>query len=287
LVSSGFADFPLQWPPVLAQLFSVQNSVGFTADSLMNLDCLVSTEKSLLDADGTDLSFFNAAAATVVIPLAVFLVSKLARTAFVIRLNRLERGAEKKSPRPRPAAHHDGGDIELHEHVKSGAKETMGDAVDEDSRDDLDSAPGVASATEPSKPSEEKKHNLKKKPGMVSRTFIAAWIVIFVTLQPALTKVVFGLFACQKLEDGTQWVRRDMQVGCYSPTHMRWLFYIGIPGVLLYPLGIPLGAALLLFSDRKDLETRAVKKKFGFLYSGCAPFSSMRHPTHACFPHVS
>jgi len=272
LVSSGFADFPLQWPPVLAQLFSVQNSVGFTADSLMNLDCLVSTEKSLLDADGTDFSFFNAAAATVVIPLAVFLVSKLARTAFVIRLNRLERGAEKKSPRPRPAAHHDGGDIELHEHVKSGAKETMGDAVDEDSRDDLDSAPGVASATEPSKPSEEKKHNLKKKPG--------------ITLQPALTKVVFGLFACQKLEDGTQWVRRDMQVGCYSPTHMRWLFYIGIPGVLLYPLGIPLGAALLLFSERKDLETRAVKKKFGFLYSGCAPFSSMRHPTHACFPHV-
>jgi hypothetical protein len=265
---SLFADFPLNWPPVLTQMFDVQNSVGFTADSLMNLDCLFRSEKSALDADESDFSFFNAAAATIVIPFAVFLLSSMVRTAIVIRLTRFKRAAEFKLPHPHPANHHAGGDVELHERGKSDTKET--EPVDEN-KVGSSAATVVTSGAEPSNPPKRKKTG-KKKPGLVSRKFIAAWIVIFVTLQPALTKAVFGLFACQQLEDGTAWVRRDMQVGCFSPTHNRWLFYVGVPGALLYTLGIPLGAALLLYSERNNLETRAVKKKFGFLYSGCEPF---------------
>ena len=226
------------------QLFNVQNSVGYTADSLMNLDCLLSTEKSVLDAGGTDYSFFNAAAVTIFIPLAVFILANLVRTAYVIRLTRSARGTELKPPHSRPTARHSEGDIELHERVNA-------EGSDE---------------TEPLDKAAKKKH--KKPPGLFSRKFIAAWIVIFVTLQPTLTKAVFGLFACQQLEDGTQWVRRDMQVGCYSPIHKRWAFAAGVPGALLYPFGIPLGAAFLLYSHRNDLETRPIKKKFGFLYSG-------------------
>ena len=64
-------------------MFAVQNSVGYTADSLMNLDCLFSTE-SPLNAGGTDQSFFNAAAATIFVPLGVFILSNLVRTAYVI-----------------------------------------------------------------------------------------------------------------------------------------------------------------------------------------------------------
>jgi len=124
---------------------------------------------------------------------------------------------------------------------------------------------------------EKEKKKKKKIPGLVSRKFIAGWIVIFVTLQPMLTKAVFSLFACQQLEDGTTWVRRDMQVGCFGPTHKRWAFGAGIPGVLLYPLGIPVGAGLLLYSVRKELEVRQIKKKFGFLYSGCGHIALLQH----------
>jgi hypothetical protein len=138
--------------------------------------------------------------------------------------------------------------------------------------DDVRGSAAPASATEPCEvETEKKKRKKKRKLALVSRKFIAAWIVIFVTLQPALTKAVFGLFACRKLEDDTKWVLRDLQVGCYSPTHMRWLFAVGIPGAVLYPVGIPLGAAFILYSHRNDLETRPVKKKFGFLYSGFHP----------------
>ncbi len=277
MIPSLFADFPLQWPPVLTQLFNVQNSVGFTAGSLTSLDCLLSTEKSAIDGDGTDFSFFNAAATTIVIPFAVFLLSKIVRTAIVIRLTRFERGAEKELPHCRPATHHAGGDIELHERGKqSDPKETE---LADENEPSSSGATVQTSGAEPSNPPKKKKD--KKKPGLVSRQFIAAWIVIFVTLQPSLTKAVFGLFSCQKLEDGSYWVQRDMQVGCFSPTHKWWLFYFGIPGVLLYPLGIPLGAALLLYFERNNLETRGVKKKFGFLYSGCDHFPPLPHP-HTC-----
>jgi hypothetical protein len=268
-------------------MFAVQNSVGYTTDSMMNLDCLFSTE-SALDADGTDYSFFNSAAATIFTPIAVFIVSNLVRTAYVVRVTRFNR------TEPRLATGHSEGDIELHECVMADV-ETLElqqqikerDAELKELRRQLvqlasDGGPtenaGVDVATASAAESSEKE--TKKIPGLVSRKFIAGWIVIFVTLQPTLTKAAFSLFACQQLEDGTKWVRRDMQVGCFSPVHKRWAFGAGVAGVLLYPFGIPVGSALLLYSVRKELESRQIKKKFGFLYSGCAPFPPLRHRTH-------
>jgi len=115
------ADFPLKWPDAVSQMFAVQNSVGYTADSLMNLDCLFSTE-SPLNVGGTDQSFFNAAAATIFIPLAVFILSNLVRAAYVIRVTRFVRHAENESPLPHPAIDDAEGGIELHECAKSDAK---------------------------------------------------------------------------------------------------------------------------------------------------------------------
>jgi hypothetical protein len=270
LIALCLTDFPLQWPAELTWLFDVQNSVGYTADSLMNLDCLLSADSAM---DGTDYSFFNAAAVTIFTPFAVFLLLNLARTAVVIYLTRSVRRGETGAFQAHPTAHHPRGDIELHERVKLSLDDDRSDVV---RVDNVGEEPAGASAAEVSAATENKTEKEKKAklPSLVSRKFIAGWIIIFVTLQPALTKAVFSLFACQHLEDGTTWVRRDMQVACFSSTHKRWLFLAGIPGAILYTLGIPLGAALLLYSVRKDLEARPVKKKFGFLYSGCARFPS-------------
>jgi len=296
LDSVSFADFPLKWPDAVSQMFAVQNSVGYTADSLMNLDCLFSTE-SPLNAGGTDQSFFNAAAATIFIPLAVFILSNLVRTAYVIRVTRFVRRAENESPLPHPAIDDAEGDIELHECAKSDAKtlelheqieardvelkelrKQLRQLAGEGEVDESYALRGTTVAAASTAALAEKDEKKKKKvPGLVSRKFIAGWIVIFVTLQPMLTKAVFSLFACQQLEDGTTWVRRDMQVGCFGPTHKRWAFGAGIPGVLLYPLGIPVGAGLLLYSVRKELEVRQIKKKFGFLYSGCGHIALLQH----------
>jgi hypothetical protein len=240
----------------------------------MNLDCLLSAD-SALEVDGTDYSFFNAAAVTIFTPAAVFLLVNLARTAIVIYLTRSVWRGENGAGQAHPTAYHPRGDIELHERVNLKLDD---DSSDQTVRvDDVGQALSEASAAEASEATENKTEKGKKAklPSLVSRKFIAGWIIIFVTLQPALTKAVFSLFSCQHLEDGTKWVRRDMQVACFSPTHKRWLFLAGIPGAILYTLGIPLGAALLLYSVRKDLETRPVKKKFGFLYSGCARFPSV------------
>ena len=227
--SVSFADFPLKWPDAVSQMFAVQNSVGYTADSLMNLDCLFSTE-SPLNVGGTDQSFFNAAAATIFIPLAVFILSNVVRTAYVIRVTRFVRHAENESPLPHPAIDDAEGGIELHECAKSDAKtlelheqieardvelkelrkqlrQLAGEGEVDESYALRDTNVAAASTAALAEKDEKKK---KKIPGLVSRKFIAGWIVIFVTLQPMLTKAVFSLFACQQLEDGTTWVRRDM-----------------------------------------------------------------------------
>ncbi len=260
---------------MLTGLFDVQKSVGYTADSLMNLDCLFSTDAAL-DVDGTDFSFFNAAAITIYVPLAVFVLSNIVRTAIVVYLTRSARRGEYETNQPHP------GDIELHECVNLDADAEGSDKTAAASASApltaLAEAEVKARAAEAELLAMLESDRKKKTPSLVSRKFIAGWIIIFVTLQPALTKAVFGLFACQHLEDGTRWVSRDMQVGCFSAIHKRWLFSAGIPGAILYALGIPLGAALLLYSVRKELETRPIKKKFGFLYSGCARLSPTSPP---------
>ena len=43
---------------------------------------------------------------------------------------------------------------------------------------------------------------------------------------------------------------------------------IGILGLLVWALGIPLGACLILFKKRKLLSSKSTKEMYGFLYNG-------------------
>ena len=43
---------------------------------------------------------------------------------------------------------------------------------------------------------------------------------------------------------------------------------VAVPGILVWALGIPLGAFFFLFRLRSRLSSEAAKDKFGFLYNG-------------------
>ena len=68
--------------------------------------------------------------------------------------------------------------------------------------------------------------------------------------------------------DDTSRVLDDLEVICYSNLHKFFSFAVALPSIIVWGVGIPLFALLLLFRDRNNLEEISVKKKFGFFFRG-------------------
>ena len=71
-----------------------------------------------------------------------------------------------------------------------------------------------------------------------------------------VSSVIFQMFACEVLDDGKNYLRADYRIECDSPKHKTLQIYAGVM-FLLYPIGIPLMFASLLFSNRNVLKSAA------------------------------
>ena len=64
----------------------------------------------------------------------------------------------------------------------------------------------------------------------------------------------------------------DMQ--CYGVWHTRGMYWLGIPGLIVYVFGIPVGLVALLWWRRDDLhcdEPRRAQELMWFVYGDYAP----------------
>lgn len=59
-----------------------------------------------------------------------------------------------------------------------------------------------------------------------------------------------------------------MEIECFKGSHRFWSFYIAIPSIIIWGLGIPFFAYILLRLDKDKLNREDVKEKYGFLYKG-------------------
>ncbi len=60
----------------------------------------------------------------------------------------------------------------------------------------------------------------------------------------------------------------DLEILCYKGDHTMYSLGIALPALVLWGLGIPTIALLLIYQRRKDLQLVEVKAKYGFLYNG-------------------
>ena len=60
----------------------------------------------------------------------------------------------------------------------------------------------------------------------------------------------------------------DLNIICYKGPHYFWSYVVALPSIVVWGLGIPFFAFVLLSRERKKLKTLAVREKFGFLYRG-------------------
>ena len=91
-------------------------------------------------------------------------------------------------------------------------------------------------------------------------------ILLFMT-HPGITKVLFASFNCITI-DGTTFMYDDLSLECYKDLHLAYILAVGMPGIVLWSVGIPVCVYRALKQNKHQMETVLVKEKFGFLFNG-------------------
>ena len=98
----------------------------------------------------------------------------------------------------------------------------------------------------------------------VRRKYANAITLVALLVYSSVSSVVFRAFACDSLDDGNVYLRSDCRIECNSPKHTAFQVYAGLM-IALYPVGIPVFFAVLLFRKRKDLKNAALRTYNGEL----------------------
>ncbi|OEH74442.1 kringle domain-containing protein [Cyclospora cayetanensis] len=109
--------------------------------------------------------------------------------------------------------------------------------------------------------------------------FVEDMIPIYVTvlffLYTATTRHMLSLLDCKMIDFGTThgskyFLSSAMSVECsVDPSKEYFKFFaLGIVGIAVWSIGIPLGAFIVLYANRKNLNSRESRLKYGFLHNG-------------------
>lgn len=102
--------------------------------------------------------------------------------------------------------------------------------------------------------------------------------VSFCIWTPAATAIL-QLFSCIRVEPHPElspvpspfhgrWLLQDLSTRCFEGPHLRHVIGVGLPGLAVVVLGIPLLLANAVASRSRQLGEEAVARRFGFLYLG-------------------
>ena len=109
--------------------------------------------------------------------------------------------------------------------------------------------------------------------------FISSTMVLFYTLFPSIVNRVALTFSCKLYgtkEHERVLLTEALSIQCWSPEHWAMVGYVGIPGVLVYVILIPILIALILIRQRKKQTLYTTQQhynpkwtlRFGFMFAG-------------------
>ncbi|CDW79966.1 UNKNOWN [Stylonychia lemnae] len=96
---------------------------------------------------------------------------------------------------------------------------------------------------------------------------ISTLVITMFIIHPNIVQYMFDDFNCKNV-DGEQRIYKDLQTMCWSPIHTFWSYFVAMPSIVVWGLGIPAFAFVLLTRDRQKLNTLEIREKLGFLYNG-------------------
>eukprot|EP00347_Sterkiella_histriomuscorum_P014067 403362285 len=102
----------------------------------------------------------------------------------------------------------------------------------------------------------------------LKRWVIISAIIITYFLHPQITKFIIGIFFCIKLDNNEYWLQSDLQVRCWTDDHVKFCLIIGLPFMILWVIGLPLGTFIHLYMNRRNLEVEEFSSKYRVIYRG-------------------
>ena len=78
---------------------------------------------------------------------------------------------------------------------------------------------------------------------------------------------MFAVFNCYDV-DGDLRIYSDLSILCYDGNFNLFAYGVALPGIILWGLGIPFFAFILLTRDKERLNKLEIREKLGFLYRG-------------------
>ena len=96
---------------------------------------------------------------------------------------------------------------------------------------------------------------------------ILSCVVLLYLVYPTMVKQGLAVIACEKV-GGEFWLAADLQEKCMKGRHLAFVFMICVPQVIVYVLGLPLMATLLLYKNRRHLIDEEIQMRWGLLYAG-------------------
>jgi hypothetical protein len=80
----------------------------------------------------------------------------------------------------------------------------------------------------------------------VKRNIVVSTITIIFVLHPTLMNSTLNLFKWVNIEDDLAVTELDMNIECWSPTHIIWITCLGLPMLAIWVIGAPVIGFLIL-----------------------------------------
>eukprot|EP00899_Mesostigma_viride_P020510 jgi/Mesvir1/28460/Mv15883-RA.1 len=118
---------------------------------------------------------------------------------------------------------------------------------------------------------------------IIHRVIVTIFVVLFF-IWPTVTQHILTLISCSEVDKrgaegpyseyraaASLYWQKDAGVRCFTGDHLVVTLAVGVPGIILFALGVPVASFLFLRHNRAHLETADFKRKYGFLYIGYSP----------------
>ena len=78
---------------------------------------------------------------------------------------------------------------------------------------------------------------------------------------------MFNDFQCTQV-DSEERIWKDLDIVCWTKAHWYISYFVALPSIVVWGLGIPFFAFLLMFRVRDKLNSLEIKERYGFLFRG-------------------
>ncbi|CDW75877.1 UNKNOWN [Stylonychia lemnae] len=108
---------------------------------------------------------------------------------------------------------------------------------------------------------------IMKNQVQIGGKIMSSLVILLFLVHPSLVTYSFNDFKCKDI-DSQYRVQDDLEIICWSPEHTFYSYFVALPCIIVWGLGIPFFALAILMRKRKKLDSFEIRQRFGFLYRG-------------------